>query len=177
MINVENLNKILIFTGMNLIYVLLGTGKDIFRQKAPKKWSATIACITYSFYVIVVKAIVNVPTEVAIIGTAISNFLGDYFGRMICEWILPRGIVCYRFTLNKNRQDINEINKYLENNNFGYKWEPAYSLHNEYVCYQIYTKNKDDDKQIEALLILHKIDKYNKTESKNILNIDKELNN
>ena len=170
-----NIDKILLFTGMNLIYVLLGVGKDVFRQTAPKKWSATIACVTYSFYVIVVKAIVGVPTEVAIIGTAISNFLGDYFGRMICEWILPRGVVCYRFTINKDRADIDEINNYLETHNFGYKWEGAHSLHNEYLCYQVYTQNKEEDRSIEALMTLHNIDKYNKSESKNIINTSKKV--
>ena len=176
MINI-NLKIIITFTLLNLVYVTGGCLKDIARQKLPKKWSATIATITYMYYVIVLKALVEIPTEWAIIGTGISNFLGDIIGRIVSEHLIPRGIVCYRFTLNKNRKDIQEINQYLENNNFGYKWEPAYSLHNEYVCYQVYTKNKDDDKRIEALLILHKIDKYNKTESKNILNIDKELNN
>lgn len=40
-----------------------------------------------------------------------------------------------------------------------------------YLSYQIYTKNKDEDKQIENLLIEHKIDKYNRTETKNTANL------
>ena len=166
MINI-NLKTIITFTLLNLIYVAGGCLKDISRQKLSKRWSAIISTLTYMYYIIVLKTIVDIPTDVAIIGTGISNFLGDYIGRIIGEKLIPRGIICYRFTICRDRKDIDEINKYLEDNNFGYKWENAHSLHKEYLSYQIYTQNKKEDKQIESLLILHNIDKYNKSETKN----------
>lgn len=169
-----DIKTILIFTGINLIYVTGSCLKDIARQKLPKKWSATIATLTYMYYVIVLKALVDIPTEWAIIGTGISNFLGDIIGRVISEQIIPRGVICYRFTICKDRKDIETINNYLEENDLGYKWESAHSLHKDYLCYQVYTKNKEQDKAIEALLVLHKIKQYNRTESKNTISIEED---
>ena len=174
MINID-LKIIITFTLLNLVYVTGGCLKDIARQKLSKKWSAIIATLTYMYYVIVLKTLVDIPTEWAIIGTGISNFLGDIIGRIISEHLIPRGIVCYRFTINKDRTDIDEINNYLESHNFGYKWEGAHSLHNEYLCYQVYTQNKEEDRSIEALMTLHNIDKYNKSESKNTINLSKKV--
>ena len=174
MINID-LKIIITFTLLNLVYVTGGCLKDIARQKLSKKWSAIIATLTYMYYVIVLKTLVDIPTEWAIIGTGISNFLGDIIGRIISEHLIPRGVVCYRFTINKDRTDIDEINNYLETHNFGYKWEGAHSLHNEYLCYQVYTQNKEEDRSIEALMTLHNIDKYNKSESKNIINTSKKV--
>lgn len=169
MINI-NLKIIITFTLLNLVYVTGGCLKDIARQKLPKKWSAIIATLTYMYYVIVLKTLVDIPTEWAIIGTGISNFLGDLIGRIISEHLIQRGVICYRFTICNDREDINDINKYLEENDLGYKWEAAHSLHKEYLCYQVYTKNKEQDKLIEALLVLHRINTYNRTESKNNIN-------
>jgi uncharacterized protein YebE (UPF0316 family) len=174
MINID-LKIIITFTLLNLVYVTGGCLKDIARQKLSKKWSAIIATLTYMYYVIVLKTLVDIPTEWAIIGTGISNFLGDIIGRIISEHLIPRGVVCYRFTINKDRADIDEINNYLETHNFGYKWEGAHSLHNEYLCYQVYTQNKEEDRSIEALMTLHNIDKYNKSESKNTINLSKKV--
>lgn len=174
MINID-LKIIITFTLLNLVYVTGGCLKDIARQKLSKKWSAIIATLTYMYYVIVLKTLVDIPTEWAIIGTGISNFLGDIIGRIISEHLIPRGVVCYRFTINKDRTDIDEINNYLETHNFGYKWEGAHSLHNEYLCYQVYTQNKEEDRSIEALMTLHNIDKYNKSESKNTINLSKKV--
>lgn len=174
MINID-LKIIITFTLLNLVYVTGGCLKDIARQKLSKKWSAIIATLTYMYYVIILKTLVDIPTEWAIIGTGISNFLGDIIGRIISEHLIPRGIVCYRFTINKDRTDIDEINNYLETHNFGYKWEGAHSLHNEYLCYQVYTQNKEEDRSIEALMTLHNIDKYNKSESKNTINLSKKV--
>lgn len=165
-----NISQLLTFTGLNLIYVILGVIKDVTRVKGSKKQSSISATITYGFYVFIITKIVSVPLEIAITGTMISNLIGDYLGRSIIEKFLPRGTVCYRFTICKDKEGVNQINSYLEKENLGYKWENAYSLHKEYLSYQIYPNNKQEDKLVESLLILYKIDKYNRTETKSTIN-------
>ena len=159
-----------IFTAINLIYCVANVIKDVLRQKGTRRQSALMSAISYSIYIVVVKRVAEVSYSTAIIGTILSNLIGDYLGRVIAENLIPRGIVCYRFTVCKDKTGLDKINEYLENNDLGYKWEEAHSLHNDYLSYQIYTKDKNEDKLIENLLIENKIDKYNRSETKNSYN-------
>ncbi len=165
MINIET-KQLLIFTGINLCYCILGVFKDILRQRGTKIQSSTVSAICYAFYAIVVSQIAHLPLEVSIIGIIISNLVGDFIGRTLVEYIIPRGLVCYRFTIDKKYDKIDDINEFLEKEDLGYKWEAAHSLHNEYLCYQVYTHSKEQDRLVESLLTLNKIENYNRMEGK-----------
>lgn len=134
MINKEIQNFIVYF-GINLLYIILNCIKDIFRQKGTRTQSMIIATISSTVYVILIKKLVDMDYIIIIIGTILANMLGDRLGRVIGEYLIPRGIVCYRFTICKERDDLNNINTFLEDNNFGYKWENAHSLHKEYLLF------------------------------------------
>jgi len=166
------LKELLIFTSLNLIYCLLSVFKDILRQRGTRNQSAWMSTFTYATYILVIKRITNSSTEVAIIGTMISNFLGDYLGRWIIEYFIPRQVICYRYTICKDRSDIENIIDFLENNDLGYKYENAHSRHKEYLSFQVYTKDKEEDKLVENMLNEHNIIHYNRGESRNKGNIN-----
>ena len=76
---------IIAFFVAQLLNVILSTLKSIITIKGGKRLAAIANAISYGFNTIVIKAIVDVSIEVAIIISVTCNLIGVYFALWITE--------------------------------------------------------------------------------------------
>lgn len=144
-------NTLIIFTIINLIYVILNVLKSVFLINTKSKLAnALISSITYGYYAIVVKMIASNSFIVGVIGTLLSNFIGTVIALCINDKVLTsNNNICYKISTS-NITIKRHIEQFCIINNYSYNIVEKYNKNKKYYCFSLYTKNKD--KKVKELL-------------------------
>lgn len=159
-VNEFNIWSFIVFFLLNLIYVILGCLKDILRQKGTKSQSSNMSALCYGFYIIILKQISGTDMLSCVLGTIISNKVGDYLGRIIADKIKPRPCTSFEITLSDQKEGkklITMFNQYLLKYNMGYFVQDGHKPGRKYSVFKVYTKDTLEDKLVLKFIDTHKI--------------------
>lgn len=163
-----NWTMFLYFVILNLIYVIMNTISSILCIKGSKGVSSIASAICYGFYTIVLKTIVGCDTFTTVVGTIISNIVGRYLGMWLSPIFIGRPIVSYKFTIFRDEPYIEDLFNRLEELDLGdyisWHYVKCQDTISKWYKFTIYSKDKDGDKFVEALLKEYDIDASHKEE-------------
>lgn len=166
-----NIKSFIIFFIFNLIYVILNTIKNISsvksnpRDKKAKAKSSRISTVCYMWYTIILKQIAQIDLLSSILGTGLSNYIGNYLGISLSKSIIERPTVHYIITMsdkNEGQDTINKVIKEIVQADLSYNICDSYKLDinlnhcKEFKTITIFPKNDKEDKFLDNL-----VEKYN----------------
>lgn len=138
---------ILAFFVAQFVNVVLSTLKSVITIKGGKNWAALASAVAYGFNTIVIKSLVEVSMEVALIVTFVTNLIGVYFGLFIIEKL--RKDQLWKITVTVPADEFEEFKKELKNKSISFityatKWE-------EYTVVDIFSKQRAESKVIKQI--------------------------
>jgi hypothetical protein len=143
-----NMAKIIIaFFVAQFINVILSTIKSVITIKGGKNWAAVINAVAYGFNTIVIKSLVQVSMEVALIITIVTNLIGVYFGLWILEKL--RKDQLWKITVTVPTEQLKDLKHELLAKNISFityetKWD-------QFVVIDIFSHHKTDSKTIKEV--------------------------
>lgn len=142
------MTKIIIaFFIAQFINVVLSTLKSVITIKGGKNWAAVANAVSYGFNTIVIKSLVEVDMEVAVLITIITNLIGVYFGLGLIEKI--RKDQLWKITVTVPAEQLSEFKQELIKNDVSFiiyetRWDA-------YKVIDIFSKEKTDSKLIKEI--------------------------
>ncbi len=142
------MTKIIIaFFVAQFINVVLSTLKSVITIKGGKNWAALANAVAYGFNTIVIKSLVEVSMEVALIITFITNLVGVYFGLFLIE--KARKDQLWKITVTVPSDEFDDFKKELKTKNVSFityatKWD-------EYTVVDIFSKQRAESKVIKEI--------------------------
>lgn len=144
---------ILAFFIAQFINVVLSTLKSVITIKGGKNWAAISNAVAYGFNTIVIKSLVDVDMEVAVIITIVTNLIGVYFGLSIIErtrkdqlWKIT--VTIQTIELKAFKHDL--LSKDISFITYETKWD-------DYKVVDIFSKHKADSKVIKEVFKSYKV--------------------
>ena len=142
---------IIAFFVAQLLNVILSTLKSVITIKGGKRLAAVANAISYGFNTIVIKAIVDVSIEIAIIISVTCNLIGVYFALWITEKM--RKDQLWKITATVETQNLDLLLKELEQHDINYI---SYTTNGDkYKVLDIFSKQRAESRIIKELF-----DKY-----------------
>lgn len=138
-------NALLLFTMVNIVYVILTTLKSLILMNSTNKHLNGLAhSIAYGYYAIVIKLTANNDFIVGIVGNIISNYIGTVIAVSINNFLERNKGMCFKISINS---DFNIIQADLESRltDRDYNKVIKKSKDADYICYSIYCKKCKSD--------------------------------
>jgi uncharacterized protein YebE (UPF0316 family) len=144
---------VLAFFIAQFINVVLSTLKSVITIKGGKNWAALANAVSYGFNAIVIKSLVEISLEVALIVTFVTNLIGVYFGLWVIEKL--RKDQLWKITVTVPSQELKEFKKELSKNEVSFiTYETQW---NEYTVIDIFSKQKADSKIVKEIFKLFNV--------------------
>jgi uncharacterized protein YebE (UPF0316 family) len=140
-------NIIIAFFIAQLVNVVLNTLKSVITIKGGRTWASIANAIAYGFNTVVIKSLVQVELETALIITVITNLVGVQIGLLLIE--KARKDQLWKITVTVPVQELQPFEKDLLQNDISFityetKWD-------KYKVVDIFSKQKADSKTVKEI--------------------------
>ena len=138
---------IIAFFVAQLLNVILSTLKSVITIKGGKRLAAIANAISYGFNTIVIKAIVDVSIEIAIIISVTCNLIGVYFALWVTEKL--RKDQLWKITATVETQSLKPLLEELEQYDINFI---SYTTNGDkYKVLDIFSKHRSESRIIKEL--------------------------
>lgn len=159
---------VIIFFGISLINVILGTIKSIITVKSENKiLVGSVNAITFGFYAIVIKQMVSFPILTTVLVTIIANYIGVILSMVILDKLKKDKLWKISATV-FHSYDIQNLTNELIEKDIPYATFPIYSKDKELSGIDIYSQTQEKSIELRKILAKYPI-KYHISEVKTSL--------